>query len=130
MPWWVPPRCRVSVGRILGGVGLLRRLRAVESADFHAFPENAHDRRHPFGADVEELRAEDLRGKADVGEGRGVAVAESARLLLLSQVRFEHPERLQGPVREPLVASRLVLMHFPLEVAADPRNDQRMTVAD
>src|SRR6266849_5197835 len=61
-----------SVGRTLGGVGLLRRLGAVESVDFHAFPENAHDRRHAFGTDVEELRTEDLGGKTDVGEGRGV----------------------------------------------------------
>src|SRR6266699_4666541 len=110
MPWWVPPRCRVSVGRILGGVGLLRRLRAVESADFHAFPENAHDRRHACGTDVEEFRTEDLGGKADVGEGRGVAVAESAGLLFLSQVPFKRLERLQRPMGEPLVASRLVLV--------------------
>src|SRR6266545_5784107 len=104
MPWWVPPRCRVSVGRTLGGVGLLRRLGAVEGADFHAFPENAHDRRRACGTDVEELRTEDLGGKADIGERRRVAVAEPAGLPFLAEVLFERFERLQRPVREPLVA--------------------------
>src|SRR6266851_2205711 len=47
---------RDSVSRVLGGVGLFRRLRTVESLDFHAFPENAHDRRHARRADVEKLR--------------------------------------------------------------------------
>src|SRR6266702_7355851 len=112
MPWWVPPRCRVSVGRTLGCVGLLRRLRAVESPDFHAFPENTHNRGHAFGTDVEEFRTENLGGKADVGERRRVTVAEPAGLPFLAEVLFERFERLQRPVREPLVASRLVLMHF------------------
>src|SRR5437879_10303795 len=121
MPWWVPPRCRVSVGRILGGVGLLGRLGAVESADFHAFPENAHDRRHAFGTDVEELRTEDLGSKADVGEGRGVAVAEPAGLLFLFQVPFERLERLQRPVRKPRVSRGFLLAPFSLASAWAPR---------
>src|SRR5258706_32856 len=42
---------RDSVGRVLRCVGLLEWLRAVEGLDFHAFPENAHDRGHALRAD-------------------------------------------------------------------------------
>src|SRR5712691_7550961 len=121
--------CSDSVSRVLGCVGLLRRLRAVESPDFHAFAENAHDRRHACRIDVEEFRTENLGGKADVGERRRVAVAEPAGLPSLAEVLFERFERLQRPVREPLVARGFVLAHFPLEVASDARNHQRMPVA-
>src|SRR6267154_4640658 len=57
--------CRDSVSRVLGCVGLLRRLRAVEGLDFHAFAENAHDRRHALRADIEELRPENLGRQTD-----------------------------------------------------------------
>src|SRR5713226_8721142 len=66
------------VRRAVGRVVLLRRLRAVEGLDFHAFHENAPDRGHACRIDVEELRAENLGGKADVGERRRVDVAEPA----------------------------------------------------
>src|SRR5713226_8311917 len=130
MPWWVPPRCRVSVGRTLGGVGLLRRLGSVEGVDFHAFPENARDRRHAFGTDVEELRTEDLGGEADVGERRRVAVAEPAGFPFLAEVLIERPERLQRPVRKPFIARGFVMVQLLLKVTADPRTDQRVSIAD
>src|SRR3977135_4408778 len=119
---------RDSVSRVLGGVGLLERLGTVESVDFHAFAENAHRRRQTGSLDIEELRTEDLGHQADVGDRRRIAVAESARFAFLAQVPFEGLERLERPMREPLVARRLVLVHFALEVAANPRNDQRMPV--
>src|SRR5258708_2738106 len=122
MPWWVPPRCRVSVGRTLGCVGLLRRLRAVASPDFHAFPENTQNRGHAFGTDVEELRTEDLGGQAYIGEGRRIAVAEAAGFLFLREMHFQRFERLQRPVRKPLIARGFVLAHFLLKVSADPRD--------
>src|SRR5712664_4357880 len=120
---------RDSVGRVLRCVGLLEWLRAVEGLDFHAFPENAHDRRHALRADVEELRAENLGRQTDVGESRRIAVAEAARFLFLGEMRLQGLQCLQRPVSEPHVTRRLVLMHFALEVAADTRNDQRMPVA-
>src|SRR5882672_11468686 len=119
-----------SVGGRLGGVGLLQGLGAVEGVDFRAFPENAHHRRHPRRGDVEELRAEDLRGQADIGDRHRVAVAESSGLFLLRQVRFQGFQRLLRPVCEPLVARRLVLEHLLLQVAPDPRDHQGMAVAD
>src|SRR5258707_14592446 len=116
MPWWVPPRCRVSVGRTFGCVGLLRRLRAVESPDFHAFPENTHDRRHACRIDVEEFRPEDLGGQAYIGEGRRIAVTVPAGFPFLAKVLLERPERLQRPVRKPLIALGFDLAHFLLLV--------------
>src|SRR5258705_9372618 len=120
---------RDSVGRVLRCVGLLEWLRAVEGLDFHAFPENAYDRGHAVRADVEKLRAENLGRQTDVGDSRRIAVAEAACFLFPGEVRFQRLQGLQRPVREPLVARRLVLMHFAPEVAADARNDQRMPVA-
>src|SRR6266853_2950500 len=55
---------RDSVSRVLGGVGLFRRLRTVESLDFHAFAENAHDRLHACSLDIKKLRSEDLGNEA------------------------------------------------------------------
>src|SRR5260221_8432713 len=49
---------RDSVGRVLGCVGPLPRLRAVESLDFHAFAQNAHDPWPAPPADIEELRTQ------------------------------------------------------------------------
>src|SRR5690242_6214668 len=118
-----------SVNGILRGVRLLQGLRAVESVDFHAFPENAHHRGRSGGIDVEELRAEHLRCETDIREGRCVAMAEAAGLLFLREVRFQRLERFSRPVREPPVARRLVPVHFLLEISADPRDDQRMPVA-
>src|SRR5882724_12340563 len=63
---------RDSVGRVLGCVGLLRRLKALEGLDFHAFAENAHDRGHVLRADIEELRTESLGRQTDVGESRRI----------------------------------------------------------
>src|SRR5258706_2854694 len=120
---------RDSVGRVLWCIGLLEWLRAVEGLDFHAFPENAHDRGHALRADVEKLRAENLGRQTDVGDSRRIAVAEAACFLFPGEVRFQRLQGLRRPVREPLVARRLVLMHFALEVSADARNDQRMPVA-
>src|SRR5258706_5186597 len=120
---------RDSVGRVLWCIGLLERLRAVEGLDFHAFPENAHDRGHALRADVEKLRAENLGRQTDVGDSRRIAVAEAARFLFPGEMRFQRLQGLRRPVREPFVARRFILMHFALEVAADARNDQRMPVA-
>src|SRR5207247_1003223 len=83
-----PLDCCGSVNRVLGGVGLLRRLRPVESLDFHAFAENAHGRRHACSLDIEELRAENLGNQADVRDRRRIAVAEPARFAFLSQMAF------------------------------------------
>src|SRR5258706_3339460 len=120
---------RDSVGRVLRCVGLLEWLRTVEWPRFHAFPENAHDRGHALRADVEKLRAENLGRQTDVGDSRRIAVAEAACFLFPGEVRFQRLQGLRRPVREPLVARRLVLMHFALEVSADARNDQPMAVA-
>src|SRR6266446_4292318 len=114
---------RASVGGVLRGVRLLEGLRAIESVDRQAFAENAHNRRHVVGVDVEELRAVDLRGKTDVGDGRRIAVGEAAGLAFSGQVRFHGFERLERPVRKPLVARGFVLTHLLLEIAADPRYD-------
>src|SRR6266849_2867227 len=51
---------RDSVSQVLWGAGWFRGLPTVESLDFHAFRENAHDRRHARRADVEKLRPEHL----------------------------------------------------------------------
>src|SRR5712664_4809238 len=120
---------RGSVGGVLRGVRLLEGLRAIESVELHAFTENAHHRRHILGIDVEELRAVDLRGKTDVGDGRRIAMGETAGLAFPGQVRFHRFERLERPVRKPLVARGLVLTHLLLEIAADPRHDERVSVA-
>src|SRR5256885_17103229 len=101
-----------SVGGRFRGIRLFEGLRSIESVDFHAFPANAHGRRHARGVDIEELRPEDLGNQADVGDRRRIAVAEPARFAFLPQMRFERLERLERPVREPLAARRLVLMHF------------------
>src|SRR3979490_2239810 len=93
---------RDSVGRVLRCVGLFERLRAVESLDFHAFPENAHDRGHAIRADVEELRAETWGRQTDVGDGRRIPVPEAACFLFPGEVRFQRLQALQRPVREPL----------------------------
>ena len=58
-----------------------------------------------------------------------IAVAEPARLALLRQMRFERFERLQGPMLQPAVARSFVLMHFALEIVADARHDERVSVA-
>src|SRR5258708_2944695 len=112
---------RDSVGRVLRCVGLFEWLRAVKGLDFHAFPENAHDRGHALRADVEKLRAENLGRQADVGESRRIAVAEAARFLFLGEMRFQGLQRLLRPVVYAHVTRRLVLMHFALEVAAETR---------
>src|SRR6266852_6228188 len=92
-----------SVDGVLGCVRLLRRLRPVESIDFHAFPEDTHDRRYTCSIDVEKLRPEHMRSEADVGESRGISMAEAAGFLFLREVRFQGFQRLCGPVRKPLV---------------------------
>src|SRR6266581_1020239 len=115
-----------SVGRVR--VGLFERLGAIERVDFHAFAENTHDRRQACSLDIEKLRPEDLGNQAHVGDRRRIAMAELAGFPFLAQMPFERLERLERPVREPLVARRLVLAHLALEVAADTRNDQRMPV--
>src|SRR6267143_2378510 len=120
---------RDSVGRVLWCIGLLEWLRAVEGLDFHAFAENAHDRGHALRADIEELRPENLGRQTDVGESRRIAVTEAAGFLFLGEMHFQRLQGLRRPVREPLVARRLVLMHLALEVAANARNDQRVPVA-
>src|SRR6266568_9316779 len=129
MPWRSLLWGRDSVGRVLGCIRLLRRLRTVEGVDFHAFSENAHYRRHARSADVEKLRSEHLGGEADVGDSRPIPMAEATGLLFLCEMLLEDLQRFQRPVREPSVARRLILMHFLLEIAANARDDQRMAVA-
>src|ERR1700687_2967334 len=107
----------------------LRRLRAVEGVDLHALVENSLDGRYAGRWGIEISGGEDLRRKAEVGHGRGIAVAEPARLTLLRQVRFERFERLQRPVLQPAIARSFVLMHFALEIVADTRHDERVSVA-
>src|SRR6266513_3432840 len=121
MPW--NPSCRDSVSRVLGGVGLFRRLRTVESFDFHAFPENAHDRRQARSLNIEKLRPEDLGNQADVSERNLIAVAETAGFTFFREMRFQGLQRIGGPVREPFVARLLVLMHFALVVSSGTRWD-------
>src|SRR5258706_6036583 len=122
----VPPVRDRSMRRILGRVGLLQRLRAIEGVDFHAFAENAHHRGERTRVDVEELRSEHLRRQAHVGERWRIAVAEAPGLLFLRKVRLERLERRSRPVREPLVARRLVLAQLLLELPAGPRDHQPM----
>src|SRR6202171_6389088 len=118
-----------SVSRALRRVRLLRRLRAVEGVDLHALGENSLDGRYAGRWRIEISGGEDLRRKAEVGHGRGIAVAEPARLTLLRQMRFERFERLQRPMLQPAIARSLVLMHLALEIVADARNDERVSVA-
>src|ERR1700682_938477 len=118
-----------SVSRALRRVRLLRRLRAVEGVDLHALGENSLDGRYAGRWRIEISGGEDLRRKAEVGHGRGIAVAEPARLTLLRQVRFERFERLQRPMLQPAIARSFVLMHLALEIIADTRHDERVSVA-
>src|SRR5580765_5505146 len=102
----------------LGSVGLLEGLRFVEGVDFHAFAENPHHRGGASRIDVEEFRAEYLGNEANVRQGGRVPVGKAPGLLLFREVRFQRLERRLRPVREPLVARRLVLAHFALEIPA------------
>src|SRR2546421_10157577 len=104
---------------VLGRVRLLGRLRAVEGVDLHALVENSLDGGHTCRWSIEISGGEDLRGKADIGHRRIVAMAEPARLALVREMSFERFERLQRPVLQPAVARSFVLMHLALEVAAD-----------
>src|SRR6266550_261898 len=117
------------MSRVLGRVRLLGRLRAVEGVDLHALVENSLDGGYASRWSIEISGGEDLRGKADIGHRRHIAVAEPARLALLREMSFERLERLQCPVLQPAVARSFVLMHLALEIAADTRHDERMGVA-
>src|SRR5439155_3082031 len=123
------PSYRTLMSQALWCVGLLERLRPVESVYFHALVENAHDGRHRRGLDVEISRSENLTCEADIGKGRRVAVAEPACLAFLRQVRLQRFERFARPVLQPAVARGLVEVHLALEIAADARHDERVAFA-
>src|SRR5260221_11050833 len=68
---------RDSAGRVVRCVGLLEWLRAVECLDFHAFPQNAHDRGHACRADVEKRRTKNIGCPTVSGSIRRITVARA-----------------------------------------------------
>src|SRR5438477_1075569 len=133
-PMSVPPRgClpsyRTLMSEALRCVGLLERLRPVESVDFHALVEDAHDGRHRRGLDVEISRGKNLAREADIRKRRRVAMAEPAGLAFVREVRLQRFERFSRPVLQPAVARGLVEAHLALEIGADARHDERVAFA-
>src|SRR5258706_2913946 len=107
---------------------LLQGMRARERLDLHAIPVDAHHRRHPRNVALEVAGGADhLPREADVGDGRRVAVAELAGLAL-AQMAFDRLERLQAPVRQPLVAGGFIDLQLFLHIVSYPGNDERMSI--
>src|SRR5436189_2399378 len=94
MPTCVRIRARPS--RL--GVGLLRRLRAIERFELHAFLEDAHQGRVRLRIAVESLGIEYLRDEAAVGHRRRVTVAKAPAAGKMRETGFH----LREPVRDPV----------------------------
>src|SRR5689334_6480624 len=115
------------ISSVHGGARLLERMGFVERLDLHAFLVDAHAGRHAGDVALEVADGtDDLAREADIGDGRRIAMAEAAGLLFARDMRFDAFERLQRPVREPLVARGLVELQFLLHVGADARYHERM----
>src|SRR3954453_3789114 len=117
---WVMPSLQENNGSMRSGPRLLQGMGLAEGVDLHAFLVDPHAGRHAGDVAFEVADGADhLAGEADVGEGRRVAVAKAAGLLLALEMHFDRVQRLQRPVREPPVARRLVELQLLLHIGTD-----------
>src|SRR6185369_11606026 len=94
MPTWV----RIEVRLLRLGVGLLRRLRAIERFELHALVEDTHDRRVGLGVALEPLGVEHLGHEAAIRQRRRIAVAETPGAGKVVEAGLD----LRQPVRDPM----------------------------
>ena len=103
-------------------------MRPGERRELHAARGDAHHGRIRRHVDLEETRAGDLRGDADIRHRHAFAVRERAGLLVAREVPFHRGEPLADPVLDPFLARRLVELEFMLHEIAHARHHQRVGV--
>src|SRR6516164_8285234 len=122
------PSGRLASAAPLFGVGLLRRVGIGKSRDRHAAVVDAHDPRVGIERTVEGLGRRHLGDKADIGDGRPVAMAKPAAFRVFGKQCLDRLQPGAKPMLNPgeplLVAD---LQHIS-QIMPNARHDQRVRV--